>query len=242
MATVTAGALIAAGLRRAHMTDSATGFIQHGAGPGGEAFDLLNASLSELYDILYEDRASQYSLNKPTFNTAANVADHLLDTIAGTTFYRLDGVEYFNGSRWVPLERIYSDQQRAGFAVNGTPLGYALEGANLTIYPTPAGIYQMRLRTESLPPTVTVDADTVNLQGPWREFVEVHFAVQALDKEKTDASAERQRLYGTPGTEDRGLVGRIRAASKRRDSFKPTAPVDVQEGNAAPEPWLVWWR
>lgn len=236
MATVTAGALIAAGLRRADMVDAVDGFIQHPPSGGGEAFDYLTAALSELYDTLYEDPASGYSLNKPTFSTVAGVADHPLDTVAGTTFYRLDGVEYWDGSRWVPLTRVYSDAQRAAYIGTGYPRGYGIEGVNLTIYPTPSAVFQMRLRTESLPPTVTADTDLINLQGPWREFVELHFCVQCLEKEESDTSAQMARLYGTPMNPG-GLKQRIRDGARRRDNNKPLAPVDVQGEDAGLYPY-----
>lgn len=240
MATVTAGTLIAAGLRRANMTDSPTGFIQHSASGGGEAFDYLNAALSELFDLLYENVAAAYSASKPTWSTANGTADYPLDTIAGTTFYHLMGVEYFDGQRWIDLDRV-NLANRNDFPINGVPRGYALEGSNVTIYPTPNAIYPMRVRTETLPQTTTADADIINLQGPWREFVEIHFAVQCLEKEESDTATLMNRLYGT-GPSPGGLAARIRASSAKRDAGKPTAPVDVQgDSHNFTEPWLVRW-
>lgn len=240
MATVTAGALIAAGLRRANMTDSPAGFIQHPVAGGGEAFDLLNAALSELFDLIYENVAGAYSAQANTFNTVAGTDAYALDTIAGTTFYHLMAVEYFDGQRWIDLHRI-NLADRDNYPLQGIPRGYALEGANVVIYPTPAAIYPMRIRFEVLPPTASADVDVLNLQGPWREFVELHFAVQCLEKEESDTSVFMGRMYGT-GTSPGGLAARIRSSASKRDAGKPTAPVDVQgDGGGYLEPWLVRW-
>lgn len=239
MATVTAGELIASGLRRANMTDSATGFIAHPSSGGGEAFDYLNAALSELFDLLYENVAAAFSSQKTTFSTVNAQADYLLATIAGTTFYHLMGIDYFDGQRWIDLPRV-NLANRNDFPINDRPRGYALEGANVTIYPTPNAVYSMRIRFDVLPPTVAADATTVDLQGPWREFVEIHFAVQCLEKEESDTTPLMTRLYGT-GTSPGGLAARIRGSMSKRDAAKPTAPVDVQDNwRGVYEPWL--WR
>lgn len=239
MATVTAGQLIVAGLRRADMEDSPTGFIEHPASGGGEAFDYLNASLSELFDLIYENVAGAYSAQANTFNTVAGQSPYPLDTIAGTTFYHLMAVEYWDGQRWIDLYRI-NLADRDNFPQPGVPYGYALEGGNVVIYPAPAAVYPMRIRFEILPPTASADADVLNLQGPWREFVELHFAVQCLEKEESETGTLVNRLYGT-GSSPGGLAARIRASAAKRDAGKPTAPVDVQSGNAFMEPWLMRW-
>lgn len=235
MATVTAGALIVAGLRRANVIDSPTGFIQHPASGGGEAFDYLNAALSELFDIIYEADSEAYKSTKVTFPTVATVADTNIQTLATNLFYHLRAIEYFNGLRWVGLDRInFAD--RNDWSTSGTPEGYALDGDNVTIYPTPAAIYSMRAIFVPMPPTTAADVDSVDIQGPWREFVERHFAKQCMEKKKIDASAHEAALYGTPMNPG-GLAGRIRSASKKRDAGQPIAPVDVQGDY---DPWSIW--
>lgn len=239
MATTTAGALIVSGLRRADMIDSPTGYIAHPASGGGEAFDLLNAALSELFDILYEADSESYGKTSVAFSTVLNVATSVIQTLATNAFYHLSAVEYFDGRVLRDLRRV-NFTERNDFPTSGTPLGYSLEGANLTIYPTPAGVYQMKLWVIGLPPTTSADTDSLDLQGPWSEFVWKHFAKACLDKEESDVSALVRDLYGPLGDGTGGLSQRIRAASKKRDSAHPTAPIDVQGVSSNPfwEPWL----
>lgn len=242
MATVSAGALIVAGLRRADMKDSANGFIKHPASGGGEAFDLLNNAISELFDILYEAESEGYSTAKPTWSTVANQADYALSTVAGSTFYHAQGVDYYNGSKWVGLGRV-NLADRNKYPQPGTPLGYALEGDNLTIYPTPAAIYSMRVRYETEPMVTTADTDQVNLKGPWKEFIETHFQIACLEKAERDVSVPLRRLLGPNLDGGAGsIVARIRSASKKRDAFQPTRPVDVMGDDSTGElpPFAGW--
>lgn len=222
MATVTAQALIAAGLRRADMVDSPTAFIAHPTSGGGEAFDILNAALSELFDILYEADPSAYSETKIVLPTVANTATYVLQTIASNLFYRLRGMEWFDGVRNRNLGRV-AFANRNDFPLSGPPAGYSIEGDNLVIYPTPNNVYTLGVHYQALPPTASADADTFDLKGPWAEFVQIHFAIQCLEKEESDTASLGSRLGG--------LAARIRNAAKRRDSANPVQVIDVQGGS-----------
>lgn len=241
MATTTAGALIATGLRRIEFVDSPTGYIQHPASGGGEAFDYLNAALSELFDILYECDSEGYGKVAVPFSTVAGVPTSVIQTLATNSFYHLVAVEYWNGSRYIDLDRV-PFAERNNYSTAGQPQGYSIEGGNLTIYPTPAAVYTMRLWHVGLPPKTSADTDSLDLQGPWDEFVWKRFAKECLSKEESDTSTLDKDLYGVPGEPDSpSLVRRIRAAAKKRDSAHPTAPIDVQDGGASAflEPWLL---
>jgi hypothetical protein len=234
MATVTAGALIAAGLRRASMVDSPTGFIAHPAAGGGEAFDMLNAALSELHDITNETSEAPPTGAKTPFSTVLGNADYDLDTITTNTFYELRGVDRLVGSEWVKLERANA-QERNDYPTTGEPLKFYLEGDNIVLLPTPNAVYSMRLVHGPLPTEISADATMVKLKGPWREFIEVHIAIQAMEKEQNDVSQLMTRLYGPRLDGTLGIAGRIRNAAKKRDSSAPTCPIDVQ-GDW--DPWI----
>lgn len=246
MPTVTAGDLIRAGLRRADMVDSPTGFIQHPASGGGEAFDLLNASVSELTEILYEAGESAYSGAKGQLLTEDGVSDYALTTYGFSGLYRLYGVDYYDGSRWVELKRVQR-RERNDYPLPGRPQGYALLGSNLVIYPTPNAVCSLMVRyaSFSLSNTIDDDTDTVEVSGPWREFLEIHFAIQCLEKEESDTTALMRRLYGPQMDGNGGLAQRIRNAAKLRDSSQPTRPADVMGDDGAGgdlPPFAVWTR
>jgi hypothetical protein len=244
MATATAGELIRAGLRRAEMRDSATGYIQHPPSGGGEAFDLLNAAISALFDLFFEAADTSPNAASATFNTAAATDRYDLFSPASggnTLFYHLTHVAVWDGSKYVPLERI-SHADRTKYPISGRPEAYFIEGSNLTLFPTPDAVYSIENRFELMTAEVDDDADTVNLQGPWKEFVVKHFAVACLQKEKSDTLELRQELWGPNLDGKGGLAQRIRDQIRKRDSVAPLRPVDVMgdDGAAGLPPYAVW--
>lgn len=236
MALLTAQDLISAGLQRADMVDSPTGFIKHPSTGGGQAFNLLNAAISELFDTLYEDATDAYgSSATPTpFSTVANQSVYALATLLGTSFYRVRGTDYFNQIRWMPLARI-NFGERDRYFLPSQPQGYSIEGDSLVIYPVPAAIYSMQVYWVSAPPLLVNDTDTVDLHGPWREFIEKHFAMQCKDIQGLDTSKFERDVSA--------LAQRIRSAGKKRDAGKAAAPVDVQGDWDPWNPMGVgsWW-
>jgi hypothetical protein len=247
MPSVTAGALIAAGLKRADMTDSPTGFIQHPASGGGEAFDLLTAAYAELYDLLLEGGGQGISVNRATALTDGTT--NLLPFGSGfsptfANFYRALGVELVL-SGYVSLAAspnlrtadldLVNFAERFNYQGNGVPRGYGLSnelgGASvdgIIIYPFPSTGQRIILTYAKTPQEFAADTDTINLLGPWREFLELHFAIACLTKEKSDCSDEKVKLLGPNLDGTGGVTARIRTAIKKRDSAKPSAPVDVQ--------------
>ena len=228
MATVTAQQLIAAGLARADMTDATNAFIPHPttAGTGFDAFTLVNAAISELYDILFEADAESFAATLTTFNSVANQADYPLLTIAGATFYHLRGIDRFDGFRWSELDRA-NWRERNNYPIAARPAKYMINGDNITILPTPNAVYAMRIGFVPNPPILAADVDTIDLKGPWREFIELHFCIAALDKEESDASTHRMKLLGPNLDGSGGVVARVRSAAKKRDNTQPNSPADV---------------
>lgn len=247
MATVTAQALIAAGLRRADMRDSPTAFIKHPAAGGGEAFDYLNAAIAALYDILFESESEDY---KPLSSVNSTANGTAIYSWIPSTAYRLTKIDYtldpvsgsgpaFN-ARWTPLVRV-NLAEMSRYGLNGRPNGYHLDGDGLTIFPTPDGIYSIRTLWELLPPECSADADVVDLKGPWKEFVWKHIAVACLGKQESDTLELRQDLYGPNLDGNGGLSQRIRTAAKKHDTAGPLAPVDVMGDGAGDLPPFARW-
>lgn len=246
MATVTAAQLISAGLGRADMVDSTTAFIPHPATDDGlfNVWRLLNAAISELFEILFEADSEAYKSTNKSWSTVLNQSAYVLTTIIGSDFYHLRGLGYFNGSIWVPIDKRVNFADRYSFPQAGVPRGYSIEGDNLIIYPAPAAVYSMQADYVPLPDVLTTDAGTIDLKGPWREFVEIHFAIQALEKEESDTTALAVRLRGPQQDGNGGLTARIRNAAKKRDSGQPVTPVDVQGDGFFPSPYpggRIFW-
>jgi hypothetical protein len=248
MATVTAGTLIAAGLRRAEMRNSATGFIQHPASGGGEAFDYLNAALSELFDIMNESESFRQS--NALQATSQGVADYAWVTAA---MYRLTGImltrEATSGSApfygvqgWKPLHRV-TPAEMTKFQTPGEPVAYDFTDTGIRLFPTPDAAYNVLLVQELYPPEADDDNDAIDLRGPYREFVELHFAIQCKEKADLDSTPMRTRLYGPAQDGKGGLCQRIRDAAKKRDSVGPMRPVDVMgdDGGFADLPPFAGW-
>ncbi len=246
MATVTAGALISAGLRRAGKRDSATGFIQHPASGGGEAFDYLNAAIGALFDILMEADQGFKAGSSVNFVTSAGVAALSLGGLYRTSKFMfvpgtVTGAAPFYGREdWKTIERIHT-VNIAKYQTRGEPQGYDPTDTGVTLYPTPDGVYTVQVFYSNEPIEVTADATNVDVKGPWREFVEKHFAISCLQKAKEDTADLKVDLWGPSLDGKGGLAQRIREGAHRRDSA-PMRPIDVMgdDGPNGLPPFGVW--
>ena len=228
MATVTGTALINAALRKADMR---TGFID--TVDGGEAFDLLNETLDELWDLLYEAGAELYALSSGSFSTLSGQADYLLSTIAPSTFYRLVGVEQLISGKWVSCDRFNWGERNNFQSTTTGPFRYALVGGSLRLAPAPTSAHSMRIHWVPLPPSIATGAGTVDLQGPWKQFVTLGLAINFLAKEESDPSILLMQKEKAEA--------RIRSAAKLRDSNRPVTITDVRGGDSTDPRALPWW-
>ena len=190
-----------------------------------ELTSYINASLSELYDLLVKAYGEDYFLDAYQVATVVDQEDYGLPT----DFYKALGVDVtVNGYNYA-LER-FSFRQRNHlqsstpflYSAGDTPyFKYRFLGSNIRLTPKPAAVYTITVHYIPRVTQLVNDVDEVNsvfLDG-WMEYVVVDAAIKCLQKEESDVSvlmAQKQRL-----------TDRIELMSKDRDLGEPESVVET---------------
>lgn len=73
----------------------------------------------------------------------------------------------------------------------GAPRYYAIDGANVHLYPTPDGAYPLELRYWKLPALLVADTDSPNLPADWHHIVTTYAIARCYRGEDDMATAEQ---------------------------------------------------
>jgi len=183
----------------------------------------INASVSELYDLLIASRGENYYISSHPITTSGGDDSYPLPD----DFLKLMGVDWIlaNGSSCDMKEfqwkerNLYTDP--AWFNGNFGNSRYQLRGDNITLSPTPTNSQQIKLWYIPKPLTLANDADVFNGINGWEEYVVIDAAIKMRVKEESpvkdlqEAKEEMKR--------------RILQASTGRDSSEPPRVQDVGE-------------
>jgi hypothetical protein len=196
--------------------------------PPAEANDMVNQSLTALYDLLVRSSKDYYVSPTPfTITILTSVDSYALPT----DFYKLRGVDLQltggGGANWVTV-RPFNFNERNRYNYQPVPwntLGvsqvrYHLTGSLIKFIPFPtnqAGI----IRVWYIPacPLLVADSDTYDGVNGWDEWVVADVARKIKVKEETDTTALDQTLAT--------LTQRVTAMSVTRDMDRPARSVDV---------------
>lgn len=178
-----------------------------------ELDDLINAAGAELYDLIvgvYEDH----------YTTSLQVT-----VVTGSSFpvtgsiYKLRGVDYLDGSEYVPLKRFeWRDRGSTSFGLVARPNGhserrYRWTGATMHFIPQDdaVGTYQIWY----VPRYVALSGSSATMDDlqEWTDYVVVGAAIRCLAKEESDVSVLM--------AEKAMLERRIKSMSSNRDADEP---------------------
>lgn len=172
--------------------------------------DNINASLTELYDLLIEKFGNHYFVATPyqfTTDGTSQLFSLPLD------FYKCLGVDVSTQggiTKWATMKPMNWGQRNeyaAPAAGRGIQLWYAPRFAELVN-----------------------DTDTADGVDGWLEYVVIDAAIKALTKEESDTSVLEAR-------KDK-LVGRIESAAENRDAGFPATVTDVYAISSSNAPTL----
>lgn len=187
-----------------------------------ELSDMLNSSLSELYDLLvvtFED----YYLTGPVAVTLASGASISLPA----DFYKLRGLDrQDSNSDWLPVDpfnfRERGEFARAALALPPSSLAfrYRLTPTTIEVYPQASngGAYQywyVPVRAD-----ITDDSTQVTFLQHWEEYAILDACIKACAKEESDPSVF--------AAQKQAVRARILAAAPSRDASGPATIVDVR--------------
>jgi len=189
-----------------------------------ELTSFINASYSELYDILVSRFEDYY-----TTSTTSTVASGASSFAVPADFYKLRGVDRQVGSNtdyYALLKFNFNQRNRRNRGLQRNLSGqfdtkYRLVGGNVELIPEGgvAGTYKIWYV-----PTFTAlsaDGDTLDGVNGWEDFVIVDACIKCLEKEESSTTTfEKQKA---------GLEKRIEKMAMQRDFDQPDSITDVYD-------------
>lgn len=133
--------------------------------------DEINASLSELYDLLIDADEARYLVESP-ITVVAGTADYAMPA----TFYLLVGVDVADSSMksgYRPLER-YAFRERHLYQYTASTKAdtrYEVRGDKLRLYPTPTWAGTIQVAFIPACTTLVADGDTFDGVNGWEEWL-----------------------------------------------------------------------
>lgn len=171
----------------------------------------ISSSYAELYDLLVASNEDYYVTALAFTISSGNTYSLPSD------FYKLRGVDYTSGSRYITL-KTYNFQERNKYQTSvrastaSTERRYHLTQNTLYIQPSDnaAGTYQLWYVPK--PSALSLDADTVEGIAGWERYIVVDAAIKCLAKEESDTSAlaamkaeMKQRIKDMAAQRDKGM-------------------------------------
>lgn len=182
----------------------------------------INASSSELYDILVGTFSDYYTAEQLT-----TIAVDGYQIAIPSDFYKLRGLDRDNGGNWTTL-RMFNFEDRNKFN-NAFPytsfaspgVRYRVFGQNILIEPRTSAPGDYRLYYIPAYTPMTTDSDTFDGINGWEEYVVVDAAIKMMQKEESDPSV----LI----SQKKALMDRIEAMASNRSAGDPEVITDMQD-------------
>lgn len=152
-----------------------------------EVWEYINQSWAELYNYILQT-CQDYYLNSYSFNTTSGVtdyalpADFFLDRGADTTV----AGQLFQLDRWQWDER--SQYENTAIWSPGFQWAYNIVGSNISLRPSPGGVYSVRLWYYPAPSRMTVASSPIDCMSGFEEYIVNDAAAKILIKDDRDAS------------------------------------------------------
>lgn len=208
-----------------------SGFIQD-----PELTSYINASLTELYDLLVDAYGSDYYLADP----------YVITTVSGQEsyalppdFYKLMGIDQDNGDGNIVTLKPFMFSERNQYQgpyfslQSFAPLSmYQIRGDKISFIPKDNQANTYKVWYIPACPKLVADGDTFDGVNGWEEYVIVDCAIKMRVKEESDVQVllkSKQDMYL-----------RLKAMAKDRDSGMSLRVTDVQRGDASPYVTGIW--
>ena len=185
----------------------------------------LNMELAALWDVLvntYED----YCIRRKTINVLANIEDYSMPS----DFYKFRKVfPIVSGKRAMPLKKF--NLEELGEADSLSPIftsriedtRYKVNGNRLWLHPAPTSACELELWYVPQYTPIENNDDKVDWRYPlgWEDYAIEGLAARWLEKEESDASAQRTR--------QKEILQRILVMAEDRDAGEPFQIIDVEK-------------
>lgn len=190
----------------------------------------VNQYINDGYSLIC--RRVQYYVDEATqdFSTAVGTTNYALPT----DFARVR--ELRDTTRGVIQPVGLRQIDATDSAQNGPPVFYALDAANVHLWPTPDGVYSLELRYWKMPTPLVQDTDVPNLPLDWHHLLWVYGCWQCYESE--DDASMGQYWMNRFNTE----LAEFSADAKFPSTDFPSTARGMWESDAPLEPrgWSVW--
>ena len=179
----------------------------------------INASVSELYDLLIATRGENYYINNSLISTVSGTASYNLPS----DFLKLMGVDCIIANNQSVDMKEFNWKERNLYSdpsfINSR---YQLRGGSITLMPVPTSVQSIKVWYIPKPTTLAVDADSFEGINGWEEYIIIDVAIKMRVKEESPV----QELM----IAKQDMKSRIQQASAGRDSINPPRVQDVSGG------------
>ena len=128
-------------------------------------------------------------------NYYVNESFELITTVGGTSTYPFPADfarirELFATDLQTQLQPVGLRQIDRSVTTSGRPYFYALDGANIHLYPTPDVGYPLKLRYWAMPTALVNDTDTPNIPQVWLKFLCAYAKWQCFEADEDAAMGQ----------------------------------------------------
>lgn len=188
-----------------------------------ELTQYINDAIEELYDLIAKINPSYLQADTDyTFTTTSGTSEYALPS----DFYKLLSVNakvYGDQYRNIPR---YNHGQRNHNALSSSYFRYKLKKTNkIEFVPTPEAGTNIKLEYVDNPPQLANNGDEWVLEQ-FSEFIVVRAAIDMLDKEESDSTHLKVKLYGPAMNGNGGLYQRVKEFV-HIDDAEPDSITDV---------------
>lgn len=182
--------------------------------PQSEVWEYINQSWAELYNVIVNS-GQEFYLSSYSFNTSAGTTDYAVPS----DFYLDKGVDVTVSGQLFTLERWqWEERDQYDTMVTwspGMPWSYLVIGSNVSLRPSPGGVYSMRLWYYPAPTRMAAGGDTIDCMAGFEEYIVNDAAAKILVKDDRDPSACLAMKDRARGIIDRMISNRSRSTGNR---------------------------
>ena len=179
-----------------------------------EVREYINQSWAELYNYLLQS-GQEFYLSSHSFDTSNDVTDYSLPD----DFFLDKGVDATVSGQLVVFDRWQFEERERYDQIEvwsmGQPWAYAILGSNISLRPTPGGVYSVRLWYYPSPTRMTADDSVVDCLSGFEEYIVADAAAKILVKDDRDASMVMAQKAAAKHVIDMMITNRSRSNPNR---------------------------
>lgn len=151
----------------------------------------INGGIAD-YETLLDQRWEGYrDKTTPTSGMGEVVTVASVATVAlPTDFLRLQAADILWSGVYRPLRRLTIARAYPYQLTTDIPDGYMLVGSSFELFPTPNGVYRLRLRYMPVTTVLVTGADSITIPNGWERYI-VELALLAADQQQQRSIQDR---------------------------------------------------